>query len=89
VYPNPTSGQLRISLPNPSERGAYEAENIEIYDVVGRKVGIYTPLTPLEGGISNFEGGRGMSEIIIDISHLSAGIYFLRIDGKTMKIVKQ
>ena len=81
VYPNPTTGQLRIA--NYELRvGAV----IEIYDVVGR---LYTPLTPLKGGISPFEGGRGMSEIVIDISHLANGMYFLKIDNKVMKFVKQ
>jgi len=37
IYPNPTKGQLTISLPNPSKGGTYEIENVEIYDVFGRK----------------------------------------------------
>jgi hypothetical protein len=36
-----------------------------------------------------FEGGRGMSEISIDISHLSAGLYFLKVGKKIVKIVKE
>jgi hypothetical protein len=29
------------------------------------------------------------SEIVLDISHLSAGMYFLKIDNKVVKIVKE
>ena len=77
VYPNPTNGELRISLPNPSEGGAYEAtgvKNIEIIDIFGRSVYIAHP--PLRGGL---EG--------LNISHLPSGIYFLRIQTETGAIV--
>ncbi|MCL2132593.1 MAG: T9SS type A sorting domain-containing protein, partial [Lentimicrobiaceae bacterium] len=49
---------------------------VEIYDVVGQVVGAYR-IRPEN------------TEITIDISHLSAGMYFLKIDGKTYKVVKQ
>jgi len=49
--------------------------NIEIYDIYGRK------------HISRFTFHD--SHIEIDISHLATGIYFLRIDGKTLKLVKE
>jgi hypothetical protein len=52
-----------------------ENSTIEIFDVVGK-------LQQLE--ISKLE-----IETTIDISHLSAGLYFLKIDGKTIKVVKQ
>ena len=81
VYPNPTDGQLRIANYELREDAV-----IEIYDVVGR---LYTPLPPLKGGISPFEGGRGMSEITIDISHLANGMYYLRIGEKVAKFVKE
>jgi hypothetical protein len=91
VYPNPTNNQLRIT--NYELR---EDAEIEIYDVVGKMVMSHNiPLTPFKGGISSasanspFEGGRGMSEIVIDISHLSAGMYYLKVDGKTVKVVKE
>ena len=86
VYPNPTNGTLQVT--------GYELQEhtlIEIYDVVGK---LYIPLTPFKGGMSSaanspFEGGRGMSEITIDVSHLANGLYFLKIDGKTVKFVKE
>ena len=49
---------------------------VEIYDVVGQCVGAYR-IRPTE------------DEIVIDISHLAAGLYFLKIDNKIIKIVKQ
>jgi hypothetical protein len=103
VYPNPANNQLTIAIDN----GQWTMDNVEIYNVVGQLV--YTPLTPLEGGIapssntakSPFEGGRGMSEkapslleraggeVIIDISHLAKGLYFLKIDNKVVKFIKE
>jgi hypothetical protein len=75
VLPNPTTGQLRIIN--------YESsmEEIGIYDVMGRVV-FTTPLfrstPPTEGNITT-----------LDISHLPAGVYYLRIGTETAKIVKQ
>ena len=77
-----------IIYPNPSngqlkiESGKLKIENTEIYDVIGR-------IQPI--GNSPFEGGRGMSSI--DISHLQAGIYFIRIQTEkgiiTKKVIKE
>jgi len=50
-------------------------KNVEIFDIVGCKLSAFCFLP------SAF--------IEIDISHLASGIYFLRIDGKTMKLVKE
>jgi hypothetical protein len=69
-----------IIYPNPTSNQLritnYELRmgNIEIYDVVGRLQ---------QSKIVNLQ-----SEIIIDISHLPAGMYFLYIDRKTIKIIK-
>jgi len=71
-----------------------------IYSVVGQVVmrgetANNTPLAPLKGGIdgveenSPFKGGRGMSEITIDVSHLAKGMYFLKIGEKVVKFVKE
>ena len=52
--------------------------SVEIFDVLGR---LYTPLNPpSRGEYSPFEGGRGMSEVRFDISHLAIGMYFIKIN---------
>ena len=76
IYPNPTTGKLTISLHKPSKEGAYTAENIEIYDVVGQKLNNY------QLSIVNYQ-------LIIDVSHLANGMYFLKIENKTVKFVKE
>ena len=77
VYPNPTTGELQISLPNLSEGGAYKAQeaiNIEVFDLRGHRMYIGHPT--LWGGL----GG------------LPSGIYFIRIQTETgavtQKIIK-
>jgi hypothetical protein len=66
--------------PNPTsgkivvESEKSNVESIEIFDIVGRKLSTF-----------NFQ----LSTNEIDISHLAAGIYFMKVDSKTVKIVKQ
>ena len=69
IYPNPTSGELRI------ENGELRITNVEIFDVYGKRH---------EGA----KARKGEGEIVLNISHLPAGIYFLRIDGQTVKVIK-
>ena len=98
VYPNPAKNQLIIECRDgacPVPTGEYT-----IYSVVGQVVmqgetANNTPLAPLKGGIdgveenSPFKGGRGMSEITIDVSHLAKGMYFLKIGNQTTKFIKE
>jgi hypothetical protein len=69
IYPNPTTGELRITN--------YELriKDVEVYDVLGRK-----------------EKGERKKEDIVDISHLPAGIYFIKITtevgDQTQKVIK-
>jgi len=70
VYPNPTTGELRI------DNGQLTIKNVEVFDIYGRKQSSHHLIT-------------SSSHHLINISHLSAGIYFLRIDGAVAKIVKQ
>jgi len=74
VYPNPTTGQLIIAPSNSPSGG--EQPTIEIYDVVGQVV-----FTSAVSALS--------PETTIDISHLANGLYFLKVDGKTVKVVKE
>jgi len=70
LVPNPTTGELRITN--------YELriENIEIYDVYGRKTHSFTPSLP-------------HSFTNINISHLNPGIYFIRIQANEEVVVRK
>jgi len=70
VYPNPTTGQLRI------DNGEWKIDNVEIYDVMGRK---QTIIINCQLSIINS----------IDISHLPAGIYFIKLQTQTETITKK
>ena len=93
VYPNPVNEQLTISTAG-GGKGVEELtiEKIEIYDVVGQCV-FTTPSFghPSKGGESSTsaqfpsEGGAG---VVIDVSHLAAGMYFLKVNNKVAKIIK-
>jgi len=84
IYPNPTSGELRISLPNLSEGGAYKAENVEIYDIIGRVALSAETLRSLMT-LTSLENG----EITIDVSSLANGMYFLKIGNQVIKFIKE
>ena len=81
VYPNPTSGELRI------ESGELRIESVDIFDIYGRNVGSIFPSKNLEGWQPQAEG------VVFDISHFPAGIYFLKIHTEngivTKKVVKE
>jgi len=68
IYPNPTTGQLRIT--NYELR---DGVNIEIFDTTGRSVGANLRIRP---------------DGTINISHLPAGVYFLRVGNKSVRVVK-
>jgi len=81
LYPNPTTGELRIMN--------YELRinSVEIYDIYGRNVGAKFPSNSLEGWQPQADG------VVLNISHLPSGIYFVKIQTETefeiQKIVKQ
>jgi hypothetical protein len=70
VYPNPTTGQLTI------ENGQLTINNIEIYDVFGRKQSSNHLIT-------------SSSHHLINIAHLQAGIYFVRIQTEKGMVGKK
>jgi len=79
VYPNPTNGQLTITL-SACRFGTknYELREdavIEVYNVVGQK------LLSIESLKS--------TETTIDVQHLASGMYFLKVGNKTARIVKE
>jgi len=77
VFPNPTSGQLRIT--------SYELqiEDIQIYDVMGKKiltshVSQQSPETKFPS--NSLERWQPQADgVVLNISHLPNGIYFLQI----------
>ena len=89
IYPNPTAGELRIT--NYELKGISEGELqitnyelkgisvIDIFDVIGRNV-FNTKTQRRE--VSN-------CEIVLDISDLPAGVYFLRVGNEMVKVVKK
>jgi len=86
VYPNPTTGELRITnIPRRRGQGVEELtmnneqliiNNVEIFDVYGRKQKI----------IINYQLSTVNS---INISHLPAGVYFLKIVTNDAIMVKK
>jgi hypothetical protein len=74
VYPNPTSGELKIEMGDMR----YETCDITIHDVMGRCVWSSYGLTVLQS--------YGLQ---IDVSHLPAGMYFVKIITDTETIVKK
>jgi M6 family metalloprotease-like protein len=73
IYPNPTTGKLTI------ESKDLVIKNIEILDIMGRKVSSHQPISS--------------SHQQIDISHLTTGIYFVQLQTAngmiTKKVVKE
>jgi hypothetical protein len=69
LYPNPTTGKLRIK-----NYELQEGDKIEIYNVLGQKQQLTTDHYPLT---------------TIDVSHLSAGVYTVKIGGYVGKFVKK
>ena len=73
VYPNPTTGVFVIN------NGACPIVNfidVEIFDVAGR-LALCVPFTV----------NRETAEV--DISHLQNGVYFVKIGGEMVKVVKK
>jgi hypothetical protein len=67
--------------PNPTkselriENGDLKIENIQVFDIVGKLV-------------SSFTVSSQSQEIVVNISQLADGLYFLKIGNRTVKIVK-
>ncbi|MDL2243113.1 T9SS type A sorting domain-containing protein, partial [Bacteroidales bacterium OttesenSCG-928-K03] len=78
IYPNPTTGELKIDASNSLSAGNEELiiENIEIFDITGKEKKFF------------IKSSASMSNIVIDISHLPAGIYYLRLNKTITKIIK-
>jgi len=69
IYPNPTTGQLKI------ESEEMRIENVEIFDVFGKKILSKKFLMS--------------PETVINISHLPTGVYFVRIQAEASEVIKK
>jgi hypothetical protein len=80
VYPNPTTGEFRVSS------SEFRVEGIEICDVYGKNVGAKFPSNLLEGWQPKADG------VVLDIQHLPEGLYFIKIQTEkgitTKKLLK-
>ena len=76
MYPNPTDGELVIDYKDAINR---VSTGIEIFDMMGRAVGTHPCGRPNNDG----------ETITIDISHLPAGMYYLRIGDRVAKFVRR
>ena len=74
VYPNPTTGELHIGYEICDNRIC----DIEIYDIMGRSVRTY-----------RIRPNDNETETTINVSHLPSGVYFIKIENKTVKFVKK
>ena len=80
IYPNPTNGELRITnYETKFGVSPLGIDNVELFDIIGKKLSTV-----------NYQQSNDKS---IDISHLPAGIYFVRITTEkgviTKKIIKK
>ena len=84
IYPNPTDGMLHVEtrLLRQAQQPLASLQNIEIFDVFGRKA----PLNPPKGGRLPSFGGVGEG---FDISNLPTGIYFIRIQTENGIVVRK
>ena len=81
VYPNPTNGIITIrTAVGAGFTAAQNGASIQIYDISGRIV--QTQLIASQRNTNE-------NELTIDISHLQAGVYFLKIENETVKIIKE
>ena len=91
LFPNPTTGELTITNRSPV-RGKLSAANyelqitnVEIFDIYGKQLSSSTPFNfPARGGDLT-----SSSHHKIDISHLSAGVYFVKIYTEKGEVVRK
>lgn len=76
VYPNPTAGNLNISI-NSEESGMVQLEVVNLLGAVAKDLGDY-------------EVGGGQTIVKADVSALPRGVYFVRVvtDNRQNKMVK-
>ena len=75
IYPNPSSDFITIQFSNKELQPFAAEEKVQIFDVLGIEV-------------MSLGTGLDLSTQRIDVSHLPAGVYFIRIGNKVEKFVK-
>jgi hypothetical protein len=82
IHPNPASEYIEIAVDiNPTvNRRVDESSDIKIYSILGESV-FTTPSLP--------STGSGSDMMRIDVSHLTTGVYYLRIGNQTQMFVKR
>jgi len=88
LIPNPTTGEFTIN------NEQLIINNVEVFDVFGRKVGAKFPSNLLEGWTRSGRGGKEgwqpqADGVVLDISHLASGIYFVKITTEKGVVVKK
>jgi hypothetical protein len=89
VYPNPVNHELRIT--------GYEGGEIQIFSITGQNLTTSLRGTECRSNPGNNNNDSGLlrsarndaSEIVIDVSHLASGMYFLKVDNKVVRFVKE
>ena len=83
IYPNPTTGELKI------ENGELKIQSIEIFDIYGRNVEAKFP-SFIPNAVGNPEHyGQQADGVVMDVSHLPSGVYFVKITTETGEIKKK
>ena len=77
VYPNPTTGQLTIECRDAINR--VSTGEYTIYNIMGQVV--------MQGTLSCRDVARNVSTTV-DVESLAKGMYYLKIEGKTVKVIK-
>ncbi len=81
IYPNPASDFITIQIQTSDVLETSDVFNVQIFDVLGIEVG-------QSSLIVNDSQTRASDLLRIDVSHLSAGVYIIRIGDKVEKFVK-
>ena len=85
VYPNPASDFITIQFNYKGLQPFAAVDKVQIFDVLGIEVG----QSSLIENTSHNNSQSGMIDLLrINVSHLPAGLYFIRIRNKVEKFVK-
>jgi hypothetical protein len=74
LYPNPAKNELFI-------KSELKVEKIEIWDLSGRAAGVDLRVSPQN------QGAHADAPQQIDISHLTSGVYFVKVGNTTRKLI--